>query len=85
MEFRQLLCKPCGILGKRSVVNLEGSLSDSDSSENIIAELPKRIGWTPTWNRERFLHNIDDEIDAVVELGKAKSSLMDSLFEAANR
>lgn len=35
------------------------------------------------WNKERFLQNIDDEIQAVVEHGKAKSSLIDSLFEFA--
>lgn len=52
-------------------------------SENIIAENPHRIGWQPTWNKDRFLENIDDEIEAVVELGKAKSSLIDSLFIAA--
>ena len=28
------------------------------------------------------LQNIDDEIGAVVELGRAKSSLIDSLFKA---
>ena len=55
----------------------------SKSSENIIAEKPYRIGWKPEWNKERFLRNIDDEIQAVLELGQAKSSLIDSLFEAA--
>lgn len=35
------------------------------------------------WNKDRFLQNIDDEIQAVVEHGKAKSSLIDSLFEFA--
>ncbi|KAF2448470.1 NAD(P)-binding protein [Karstenula rhodostoma CBS 690.94] len=41
------------------------------------------IGWQPKWSREKFLRNIDDEIDAVLELGKAKSSLIASLFTAA--
>jgi hypothetical protein len=58
-------------------------LSDSKFSDNIIADIPHRIGWRPMWNKERFLQNIGDEIQAVVELGKAKSSLIDSLFEVA--
>lgn len=53
------------------------------SSENIHAEKTYGIGWKPTWNKERFLENIGDEIEAVLELGKAKSSLIDSLFESA--
>ena len=62
---------------------VEGAISDRPSSENIISENKHRIGWNPTWNKDRFLQNIDDEIQAVLELGKAKSSLIDSLFEAA--
>ncbi|KAJ5195726.1 hypothetical protein N7449_006205 [Penicillium cf. viridicatum] len=54
-----------------------------NSGDNIIAEIPHRIGWRPMWNKERFLQNIDDEIQAVVEHGKAKSSLIDSLFKFA--
>lgn len=49
-----------------------------------MAELPLRIGWKPEWSKERFLENIDGEIDAVLEHGKAKSSLIDSLFRAAS-
>ncbi|KAJ5587254.1 uncharacterized protein N7459_003019 [Penicillium hispanicum] len=54
-----------------------------NSGDNIVAEVPFRIGWKPVWSKERFLENIDDEIDAVLELGKARSSLIDSLFRAA--
>ncbi|CAL5871785.1 uncharacterized protein PFLUO_LOCUS6038 [Penicillium psychrofluorescens] len=54
-----------------------------NSGDNIIAEIPHRIGWRPMWNKERLLQNIGDEIQAVVELGKAKSSLIDSLFKVA--
>ncbi|CAI7655918.1 unnamed protein product [Penicillium glandicola] len=54
-----------------------------NSGDNIIAEIPHKIGWRPMWNKERFMQNIDDEIQAVVEHGKAKSSLIDSLFEFA--
>ncbi|KAI9706233.1 MAG: hypothetical protein M1820_004808 [Bogoriella megaspora] len=53
-----------------------------NSGENIVSEKPTRIGWKPLWNNERFLENIDDEIQAVLDLGKAKSSLIDSLFES---
>lgn len=58
-------------------------MSNLESRENIVAENDKKIGWSPLWNRERFLERIDDEVAAVVELGKAKSSLIDSLLELA--
>ncbi|MCJ1385555.1 hypothetical protein MMC17_008678 [Xylographa soralifera] len=54
-----------------------------NSGENIISENTYRLGWKPVWNKDRFLQNIDEEIQAVLDLGKAKSSLIDSLFEAA--
>ncbi|KAL2815836.1 hypothetical protein BDW59DRAFT_166649 [Aspergillus cavernicola] len=54
-----------------------------NSGDNIVAEVPFRIGWRPAWSKEQFFKNINDEIDAVLELGKAKSSLIDSLFRAA--
>jgi hypothetical protein len=49
----------------------------------MVAEIPRKIGWRPAWSKDRFFDNIDDEIDAVLELGKAKSGLIDSLFRAA--
>jgi hypothetical protein len=52
-------------------------------SPDIIAEIPHSIGWKPVWNKERFLQSVDDEVKAVVDLGKAKSSLVDSLLTAA--
>ncbi|KAF4612842.1 hypothetical protein G7Y89_g15531 [Cudoniella acicularis] len=54
-----------------------------NSGENIISENTRRLGWKPAWSKDRFLQNIDDEIEAVLDLGKAKSSLIDSLFESA--
>ncbi|KAJ5167023.1 uncharacterized protein N7482_005804 [Penicillium canariense] len=54
-----------------------------DSGPDIIAELPHSIGWKPEWNKERFLQDVDDEVQAVVDLGKAKSSLVDSLLKSA--
>jgi hypothetical protein len=44
----------------------------------MAAEIPRRIPWRPAWSKERFF----DNIDAVLELGKAKSGLIDSLFRA---
>jgi hypothetical protein len=35
------------------------------------------------WDNERFLRNINDEVQAVMDEGKSKSSLIDSLHEAA--
>ncbi|KAL9609303.1 MAG: hypothetical protein Q9167_005921 [Letrouitia subvulpina] len=54
-----------------------------NSGDNIVSENKHRLGWKPVWTKDRFLQNIDDEIEAVLELGKAKSSLIGSLFEAA--
>ncbi|KAL3444767.1 hypothetical protein BJX65DRAFT_310568 [Aspergillus insuetus] len=53
-----------------------------NSGDNMVAEIPRKVGWRPAWTKERFFENFDDEIDAVLELGKAKSGLIDSLFKA---
>jgi hypothetical protein len=42
-----------------------------------------RLGCKSKWNEKDFSANIDDEIEAFVELGKVKSSLIDSLRAAA--
>ncbi|KAK9358198.1 hypothetical protein V1504DRAFT_487750 [Lipomyces starkeyi] len=42
-----------------------------NSGENIVSENTHRLGWKPVWNQDRFFQNIDDEIQAVLELGKA--------------
>ncbi|KAH7486601.1 hypothetical protein HZ326_15369 [Fusarium oxysporum f. sp. albedinis] len=55
------------------------------SGGNFTATRPQSIGWKPEWNKERFLKNVDVEIEDVIELGKAKSSLIDSLFAAVGR
>lgn len=52
-------------------------------SADIDAQNAKQIGWQPKWEREQFLSSFDAEIDDVLELGQAKSSLIDSLFKAA--
>ncbi|KAL4874967.1 hypothetical protein BJY04DRAFT_233130 [Aspergillus karnatakaensis] len=55
-----------------------------NSGDNIVAELPFSIGWRPTWSKERFFGKINEEIDAGLELGKAKSSLIAPLFRAVD-
>ncbi|KAK9779764.1 putative NAD-dependent epimerase/dehydratase domain-containing protein [Seiridium cardinale] len=53
------------------------------SGGNLSATRPRSIGWKPQWTKEKFLDHIDEEITDVLDLGKAKSSLIDSLFAAA--
>ncbi|RKK76240.1 hypothetical protein BFJ69_g7126 [Fusarium oxysporum] len=55
------------------------------SGSNFTATRPQSIGWKPEWDKERSLKNVDVEIEDVIELGKAKSSLIDSLFAAVGR
>lgn len=52
-------------------------------SEDIVAHNEERLGWKPVWTKEKFFKRIDEEVQAVVELGKARSSLIDSLRQAA--
>jgi len=59
-------------------------MADRNFSANIIVDNAFKLGWKPTWDTARFYENIDDEVVSVLELGKAKSSLIDSLFLAAN-
>tara|TARA_R110002033_G_scaffold111606_2_gene157107 strand:- start:363 stop:545 length:183 start_codon:yes stop_codon:yes gene_type:complete len=59
-------------------------MTDPDLSASIIADNAFKLGWKPSWDKTRFLDNIDDEVVSVLELGKAKSSLVDSLFLAAS-
>ncbi|KAL3485503.1 hypothetical protein BJX62DRAFT_247458 [Aspergillus germanicus] len=54
-----------------------------NSGDDMVAEIPSRVGWRPVWSKERIFEKFDDEIDAVLELGKAKSRLIDSLFRVA--
>lgn len=41
------------------------------------------IGWEPQWTKTRFLESIDEQVQDILDLGEAKSSLVDSLFAAA--
>ncbi|KAJ4256785.1 hypothetical protein NW762_008881 [Fusarium torreyae] len=52
---------------------------------SFTATRPQRIGWKPEWDSARFLENVDDQIQDVLELGEAKSSLIDSLFAAVGK
>ncbi|KAL1593713.1 hypothetical protein SLS60_010445 [Paraconiothyrium brasiliense] len=55
----------------------------NSGNEAPSTSINSEIGWKPKWDKEKFFRNIDDEIDAVLELRSAKSSLIDSLFAAA--
>lgn len=48
-------------------------------SADIVAHTEARLEWKPLWTEQRFLAQIEEEIEAVVTLGKAKSSLVSSL------
>ncbi|RDW59919.1 hypothetical protein BP6252_13006 [Coleophoma cylindrospora] len=54
-----------------------------NSGDNLTTKNTYKLGWKPQWNKERFLQHLDDEIEAVQELGMAKSSLIASLFQSA--
>ncbi|KAH8659991.1 hypothetical protein BX600DRAFT_467051 [Xylariales sp. PMI_506] len=56
-----------------------------DHSTNIIPKNREKLGWVPAWDKERFLKNLDEEIDAVVELGSAKSSLVAALHASVQK
>lgn len=58
-------------------------IADRSLSANIIVDNAFKLGWKPTWDKARFFEHIDDEVISVLELGKARSSLIDSLFLAA--
>lgn len=54
-------------------------MSNLKYRENLTAIRPRTLGWKPQWDRARFLKNVDNELSDVLELGKPKSSLIDSL------
>ena len=56
-----------------------------NSGEDLVADNKGRLGWEPKWDKKRFLDRMDDEVQAVLDEGKAKSSLIDSLFKAAGQ
>lgn len=55
-----------------------------NSCDNFTAHNEERLGWKPVWKREEFYEKFDDEVGSVVELGTAKSSLIESLRKAAS-
>jgi hypothetical protein len=40
------------------------------------------LGWKPEWNEERFLANVDTEVQAALDLDTVKTSPYDLLFDA---
>lgn len=45
----------------------------------VKASNEERLQFTPRWTKERFEDNIDGEVRDVLELGRAKSSVLASL------
>jgi hypothetical protein len=80
VQFVSILWSSRYVLCDNSRDGVEANLVPSS---NMFAVNKQHLGWEPVWNRERLLTNIGDEIDAVLELGQAKSSLIGSLFDVA--
>ncbi|KAF2643543.1 NAD(P)-binding protein [Massarina eburnea CBS 473.64] len=55
------------------------------SGADLSVERPRSLGWKPEWDRERFLREIDSEIEDVVELGRAKSGMMVDMHRIAKK
>ncbi|KAI1414112.1 NAD(P)-binding protein [Hypoxylon sp. FL1857] len=49
------------------------------SSGQLVAVNAYQLGWQPKWDEKRFLENLDDEIQAVLELDTVKSTLFNSV------
>jgi hypothetical protein len=80
VQFVSILWSSTYVLFEDSRNGVETNLVHSSG---MFAENKQHLGWEPVWNTERMLADMDDEIDAVLELGQAKSSLIGSLFDAA--
>ncbi|KAF2664223.1 NAD(P)-binding protein [Microthyrium microscopicum] len=52
------------------------------TSGQLVPVNAYRLGWQPKWDKERFLKNIDDEVQAVLDLDKTKvkTTVFDSLL-----
>ncbi|PYI03964.1 hypothetical protein BO78DRAFT_321520, partial [Aspergillus sclerotiicarbonarius CBS 121057] len=50
-----------------------------NSGPKVICDNKDKVGWQPMWDNGRFLASLDDEITDYLELGRPKSSLLDSL------
>lgn len=57
----------------------------SAPSDTFAPENAPKLGWKPAWDNARFLEHIDDEVEAVLELGQAKSSMKGSLRGAGDK
>ncbi|QKX62724.1 uncharacterized protein TRUGW13939_09886 [Talaromyces rugulosus] len=67
------------VLAEAVGVPVKFAYSMWNSSPQVSCENRGIVGWHPKWDTERFLNNLDDEIDDFLELGLPKSSLLDSL------
>ncbi|KAF2652652.1 NAD(P)-binding protein [Lophiostoma macrostomum CBS 122681] len=42
-----------------------------------------RLGWQPKWDEQMFLDHADDEVQALLDLGKVRTSLFDKIMTSA--
>lgn len=45
-----------------------------DSGQQIAVN-PFQLGWEPKWSEESFLDNLDDEVQAVLDLDTVKATI----------
>ena len=65
---------------------LDKLVADGSCSTRIIPEKAYTLGWQPVWNdKEKFLQNIDDEVQAVKELDKGRGSVFDTLNTSSSK
>ncbi|CRG88020.1 hypothetical protein PISL3812_05045 [Talaromyces islandicus] len=67
------------VLAEAVGVPVKFAYSMWNPSPRVSCENRDIVGWHPKWDKERFLNNLDDEINDFLELGLPKSSLLDSL------
>ena len=53
----------------------------TDRSGDFVPVNAAKLGWKPEWDQERFFENIDDEVQAVLELDTVKQTIFNSLLE----
>ena len=56
--------------------------ADGECRTPINSVKAYEFGWQPVWDERRFLENMEDEVEAVQELDRVRSSIFDSLNPA---
>jgi hypothetical protein len=54
--------------------------ADFINSGDMVPVNAPRLGWQPKWNEERFLENIDAEVQSVLDFDTVPASVYDSLL-----